>query len=53
MSRGSFYKGTTIEQDARFKNKEKLLLDKKNFPKEFEMKLDITKVTLQIFKSLK
>lgn len=49
MSRGSFYKGTTIEQDTRFKNKEKLLLDKKNFPKEFEMKLDISKVTLQIF----
>ena len=36
---------------SKSKNKEKLLLDKKNFPKEFEMKLDITKVTLQIFKS--
>jgi hypothetical protein len=44
MSRGSFYKGTTIEQDARFKNKEKLLLEKKNFPKEFEMPVDINKV---------
>lgn len=44
MSRGGFYRGTNIEQDARFKNKEKLILDNKKFPKEFDFKVDIGKV---------
>ena len=44
MSRGSFYRGTTLEQDGRFKNKEKLTLEKFTFPKEFDIKLDLNKV---------
>jgi len=44
MSRGSFYRGTNLEQDGRFKNKEKLLLDKMSFPKEFDFKVDLDKV---------
>ncbi len=47
MSRGSFYRGTTIEQDGRFKNKEKLILDQQKFPIEYEIKIDINKVLFQ------
>lgn len=48
MSLGSFYKGTSLEQDGRFKNKNKLLLDNIKFPKEFDEKVDISKVELKV-----
>ena len=38
------YKGTSIEQDARFKNKEKSLLTNKKFPDEYNIKIEISKV---------
>ncbi len=46
MSRGSFYRGTNIEQDVRFKNKEKLNLHKFNFPREFDTTVDLNKVKI-------
>src|SRR4051794_22278732 len=47
----SNYKGTSVYQDGRFKNKEKLLLESKTFPKEFEEKIDISKVELKVIRS--
>lgn len=44
MSLGSFYKGTTHSQDARFANKEKKLIEKWKFPAEFDEEVDIDKV---------
>jgi hypothetical protein len=41
---GTLYKGTTFLQDGRFKNKEKKLLEKKIYPKEYEVKIIIDKV---------
>lgn len=51
MSRGSYYKGTSTEQDGRWKNKDKILMDSKKFPKEFDVKVDIAKVELKVMKS--
>lgn len=51
MSLGSFYRGTTHEQDGRFKNKDKKLMENKNFPKEFDEKVDITKVQLKVVRA--
>lgn len=48
MSLGSFYRGTTHEQDGRFKNKEKKLMENKVFPKEFDEAVDIKKVELKV-----
>jgi hypothetical protein len=36
---GTLYKGTTFIQDGRFKNKEKRLIEAKNYPKEYEVKI--------------
>lgn len=44
MSRANFYRGTSIDQDGRFKNKEKFNLQNKNFPIEYETKVEIKKV---------
>jgi hypothetical protein len=41
---GTLYKGTTFLQDGRFKNKEKKLLEKKNYPKEYDVKIMVEKV---------
>lgn len=41
---GSFFKGTSHEQDARFKNKEKKLMQSIKWPEEFDQQVDITKV---------
>ena len=49
MSLGSFYRGTTIEQDGRFKNKEKKLFDNINIP-EFDITIDIKKIEIKIIK---
>ena len=50
MSLGSFYRGTTMEQDGRFKNKEKKLLENITFPKEFEIPIDIKKIEMKVIK---
>ena len=44
MSRANFYRGTSLEQDGRFKNKEKIILQNKQFPREYETKVDKKKV---------
>jgi serine/arginine repetitive matrix protein 1 len=46
MSRANFYRGTSLEQDGRFKNKEKLTLQNKQFPCEYEIKIDMKKVKI-------
>jgi serine/arginine repetitive matrix protein 1 len=51
MSLGSYYRGTTHEQDARFKNKDKKLLEALKYPKEFETKINIDKVELKVIRT--
>ena len=41
---GSFFKGTSQEQDARFKDKEKKLIQSTEWPVEFDKSVDISKV---------
>ena len=41
---GSFYRGTTTEQDGRFSNKEKKIIRSQNWPEQFNMRVDIKKV---------
>jgi len=43
---GSFFKGTSTDQDIRFKNKEKKLIANTKWPEEFEQKVDLSKVFL-------
>jgi len=50
MSLGSFYRGTTVEQDGRFRNKEKKLMGNINFPKEFDVLIEPTKIDMKIIK---
>ncbi len=50
MSRANFYRGTSFEQDGRFKNKEKLNLKNKHFPPEYETKVDMKKVKFSKFR---
>ncbi len=50
MSLGSFYRGTTIEQDGRFRNKEKKLMGNINFPKELETVINPSKIQIKIIK---
>jgi len=50
MSLGSFYRGTTIEQDGRFRNKEKKLMGNINFPKEIDTSIDPSKIKLKVIK---
>lgn len=47
----SFYRGTSTQQDGRFKNKEKLIIDNKQFPKEYDFELDINKVEIKALKT--
>ena len=51
MSLGSYYRGTTHDQDARFRNKDKKILDSMKFPKEFETKININKVELKVIRT--
>ncbi|KAM0746106.1 PWI domain-containing protein, partial [Meredithblackwellia eburnea MCA 4105] len=47
---GQFFKGTTAEQDGRFKNKEAALLKTMKFPASFDTKVDMRKVELTVMK---
>jgi serine/arginine repetitive matrix protein 1 len=40
---GTFYRGTSWEQDGRFSNKDKKLMKQIKFPPEFSQKVDISK----------
>ena len=51
MSLGSFYRGTTHDQDGRFKNKEKKMMENKVFPKEFDEIVDISKVEVKVVRA--
>ena len=44
MSGGGFYRGTSQDQDARFSNKDKKLLNAMKWPEEFNKKVDLKKV---------
>ncbi|CAG8513465.1 9426_t:CDS:2 [Paraglomus occultum] len=50
MGDGGFFKGTSLEQDSRFANKQKKLLKSMSFPSDFNKKVDMTKVNMQVFR---
>ncbi|KAI7906117.1 PWI domain-containing protein [Cokeromyces recurvatus] len=50
MGDAGFFKGTSADQDSRFSNKEKKLLKSMSFPPEFDQKVDIKKVNLDVIK---
>jgi hypothetical protein len=47
---GGFFKGTSLEQDSRFADKQAKLLSKMAFPPEYERKVDVSKVKLDVIK---
>ncbi|KAI9478409.1 MAG: PWI domain-containing protein [Benjaminiella poitrasii] len=50
MGDAGFFRGTSADQDGRFSNKEKKLLKSMSFPPEFDQKVDIKKVNLDVIK---
>jgi serine/arginine repetitive matrix protein 1 len=50
MSLGSYFHGTTHDQDSRYKNKDKKILDSMKFPTEFNMKVNLDKVELKVIR---
>ncbi|EGG01248.1 uncharacterized protein MELLADRAFT_79059 [Melampsora larici-populina 98AG31] len=50
MGDAGFFKGTSSEQDTRFKDKEKSLLKSINFPKELDKKVDMRKVEMTVMR---
>ncbi|CAG8480135.1 4801_t:CDS:2 [Funneliformis caledonium] len=50
MGDGGFFKGTSLEQDSRFSDKQKKLLKSMNFPSEFNLKVDLKKVNLNVIR---
>lgn len=44
------FKGTSVDQDPRFPDKQKKLMAKMNFPPEFEQRVDVNKVRLEVIK---
>lgn len=50
MEGGSFFKGTSSEQDRRFSDKERKLLKSTKFPPAFDQKVDMRKVNLPVLK---
>ncbi|XP_004349409.2 hypothetical protein CAOG_02659 [Capsaspora owczarzaki ATCC 30864] len=47
----NFFRGTTIDQDSRFVNKQNKLLKEIKFPPEFKDKVDMQKVNMEIVKA--
>jgi serine/arginine repetitive matrix protein 1 len=47
---GNFFKGTSADQDRRFSDKELKLLKTMKFPVEFDKKVDMRKVNLQVIR---
>ncbi|KAI8979145.1 PWI domain-containing protein [Mycotypha africana] len=50
MGDAGFFKGTSADQDSRFSNKEKKLLKTMSFPPEFEQKVNMKKVNLDVIR---
>ncbi|CAO3666615.1 hypothetical protein G6F70_003266 [Rhizopus microsporus] len=50
MGDAGFFKGTSADQDSRFSNKEKKLLKTMSFPPEFDKKVDMKKVNLDVIR---
>ncbi|KAG2206153.1 hypothetical protein INT47_003802 [Mucor saturninus] len=50
MGDAGFFKGTSADQDSRFSNKEKKLLKSMSFPPEYDQKVDMKKVNLDVIK---
>ncbi|KAG8806440.1 hypothetical protein FRC18_006095, partial [Serendipita sp. 400] len=50
MGDSNFFKGTSTDQDRRFADKESKLLKSLKFPPEFEQKVDMRKVKLEVLK---
>jgi len=47
---GGFFRGTSQEQDSRFSDKEKKLIKTMKFPPEFNIKVDMKKIKLEVIK---
>ena len=47
---GGFFKGTSIDQDARFPDKNKKLLAKMQFPPEYDEKVNIAPIRLELLR---
>ncbi|KAG9085995.1 hypothetical protein FRC07_013231, partial [Ceratobasidium sp. 392] len=50
MADAGFFKGTSIDQDRRFADKENRLMRSISFPPEFSQKVDMRKVNLQVMR---
>ncbi|KAG8685372.1 hypothetical protein FRC09_014779, partial [Ceratobasidium sp. 395] len=50
MADAGFFKGTSIDQDRRFADKENRLMRSLTFPPEFNQKVDMRKVNLQVMR---
>ncbi|KAG8730467.1 hypothetical protein FRC10_002681 [Ceratobasidium sp. 414] len=50
MADAGFFKGTSIDQDRRFADKENRLMKSLTFPPEFNQKVDMRKVNLQVMR---
>jgi len=50
MADAGFFKGTSTDQDRRFSDKELKLLKSMKFPPEFDKKVDMRKVNLQVLR---
>ncbi|PVU92353.1 hypothetical protein BB559_003749 [Furculomyces boomerangus] len=49
---GGFFRGTSLDQDSRFGDPEKKLLQKMKFPEVFKQKVDMEKVNMTVMKPL-
>ncbi|KAG8855309.1 hypothetical protein FRB96_007107 [Tulasnella sp. 330] len=50
MADAGFFKGTSADQDSRFKNKDAILRKTIKFPPEFDTKVDVKKVALPVIR---
>jgi len=50
MEGGGYFRGTSKEQDSRFSDKEKKLLQSSKFPPEYSTKVDMKNVKLEVIK---
>ena len=44
MSLGSFFKGTSVDQNSKFQDKDKKIINSTRWPEIFNEKVDISKV---------
>jgi len=50
MSLGSFFKGTSVDQNSNFADKDKKLINAIKWPVIFDQKVDISKVIISLSK---